>query len=86
MAELEGVERITARYYCHQKGMEYGDGTGSDFALMISDESGSMMRQRKMLQPDEVVELLTHCIEVANGSIASATQSRPWPSSRLSGG
>lgn len=68
-AKLERVARVTVRYYCHQKGMEYSDGTGSVFVLSSLDELGSMTRHRLEFQPDEVVELLTQCIENDDGSI-----------------
>ena len=62
-AKLEKVERVTVRYYCHQKGMEYTDGARSVFVLRTLEEGGSTTRHDLELQPDEVVDLLTKCIE-----------------------
>ena len=68
-AKLERVERVTVRYYCHQKGMEYADGAGSLFVLRTLDEVGSMTVHHLELQPDKVIDLLTQCIENMDGSI-----------------
>ncbi|MDE0000535.1 MAG: FRG domain-containing protein [Rhodospirillaceae bacterium] len=68
-ANIERVTRVTVRYYCHQERMDYADGNGSVFALSFLDETGAMTSRRVALQPDEVIELLTHCIENGDGGI-----------------
>ena len=65
-AGLEKVERISARYYVHQRGMGYADGSGSEFALHTS--TGGPWK-RVALLPGAIVDLLTHCIDRADGSV-----------------
>ena len=65
-AGLDRVKRISARYYRHQRGMNYTDRMGSVFIL---DTSTKGPGKRIELQPDGVVQLLTHCIEYKVGGI-----------------
>ena len=62
-ARLDGILRVNMRNYCHQKGMEYTDHAGSEFVIVSLDEVGSKSQHRLWLQPDQVADLLSHCIE-----------------------
>ena len=57
------IARVNMRNYCHQKGMEYTDQAGSEFAIVTLDAAGPKTEHRLLLQPDQVVDLVSHCIE-----------------------
>ena len=59
-AGLNRVKRISARYYRHQRGMDYTDCMGSVFVLDTLTKGAG---KRIELQADGVIQLLTHCIE-----------------------
>ena len=75
---LREVHQVSPRYYLHQHGMDYADRTGSLFVLHTSTGPG----QRVVLEPDEVVRLLTHCIEQKIGSLTLA-QAHCWRGTAL---
>ena len=64
--QLLKIERVNMRHYCHQQGMEYTDRVGTVFAIRHSPRSVI----RVELQPDQVVVLLTHCIESNDESVS----------------
>ena len=66
VAGLDKVKRISARYYHHQRGMDYTDCMGSVFVL---DTMTKGPGKRIELRPDGVVHLLTHCIEHKVGGV-----------------
>ena len=57
------IARVNMRNYSHQKGMEYTDQAGSEFAIVTLDEAGPKTQHCLLLQPDQVVDLVSHCIE-----------------------
>ena len=72
-SQLVKIERVNMRHYCHQKGMEYTDRAGSEF--VIRQSLGCV--QRVELQPDQLVELITHCID-SNDEIVRLEDAYCW--------
>ena len=63
-AKLDKIKQIRMRNYRHQKGMDYVDGAMTEFAIHTADERlGHATRHFLKLKPEEVITLLTHCIE-----------------------
>ena len=61
--DLRTVHRIATRHYGHQKDMEYTDTRRSEFVLGCQTECGSRDNDHYWLDADEIVDLLTYCIE-----------------------
>ena len=67
--QLKRVELVRMRHYSHQKGMDYVDGRRSEFAIRTASGTGPATPCFLELEPDEVVDLLTHCIRERDGSV-----------------
>ena len=62
-AKLETMQLVRVRHYWHQNGMDYTDGSMSEFAIRDADEdSRRTPPHRLFLYPKEVIELSTHFI------------------------
>ncbi|MCY3860001.1 MAG: FRG domain-containing protein [Gammaproteobacteria bacterium] len=61
--DVTTVHRIATRHYGHQKDMEYTDTRLSEFVLGCQTERGSSDNDHYWLDADEIVNLLTYCIE-----------------------
>ena len=68
-AKLDRIELVRMRHYSHQKGMDYVDGARSEFAIRTAGETGPATRHFVELEPEEVVDLLTHCMNKNDGSV-----------------
>ena len=69
-AKLDRIELVRMRHYYHQKGMDYIDGARSEFAVRTSDEAlGPGTPHFVKLEPEEVVDLFTHCIDKKHRSV-----------------
>lgn len=64
VGRVSKIRRVTALHCFHQRGMEYAEQAGSIFVLDRDDaERKSEDRHTLALQPGEVVDLMTACIE-----------------------
>ena len=64
-AKLDEIKLVRMRHYSHQKGMDYADGSRSVFAIRTAGETGPALLE---LDPEEVVDLLTHYMNEKDGS------------------
>ena len=62
-AEMDTMRLLCVRHYCHQKEMDYTDGSRSEFLIVFAKgDSETTMPHRLLLYPEEVIELSTHFI------------------------
>ena len=68
-AKLDRIQPVRMRHYSHQKGMDYVDGSRSEFAIRTAGETGPATPHFVKLEPEEVVDLLTNCMNEKDGSV-----------------